>query len=308
MKNIKQKELLIKTDIVTDLSYLGLIKITGADAQQLLQGQFTNDISKVNTEQHQLSALCNHKGRIIVSFRIFQHEAAFYLLLPKESLAPVIKRLQMYVLRSAVKIEDASDNLARIGISGVNSEQILTDCLFAPPTEIDANVTKDAITILRIAGTIPRYIILGEKISIECFTKLAKLEDSQTWQLLDILAGLPTVGLATTEEFVPQMINYHNVNGVSFKKGCYTGQEIIARLHYLGEVKRQLYIAKIDSNETPQADDNLQANEEKAGKIVNIAPHPKGGFLILASLIIKHVETNDICWQQNVLKFIDNKL
>ncbi|HHB92311.1 MAG TPA: folate-binding protein [Thioploca sp.] len=302
------QELLIKTDLTTDLSYLGLIKVTGADAQQFLQGQFTNDITKVNSEQHQLSALCSHKGRIIVSFRIFQHEAAFYLLLPKESLASVIKRLQMYVLRSAVKIEDASGNLTRIGISGINSEQILTDCLFAPPAEIDSNITKDGITILKIAGTIPRYIILGDKIPIECLTKLAKLEDSQTWQLLDILAGLPTVGLATTEEFVPQMINYHNINGVSFKKGCYTGQEIIARLHYLGEVKRQLYIAKIDSNKTPQSGNNLQANEEKVGKIVNVAPHPEGGFLILASLIIKHVETNDIHWENSKLQFMEKSL
>ncbi len=302
------KEFLIETNLTTDLSYLGLIKVTGADAQQLLQGQFTNDITKVNSEQHQLSALCSHKGRIIVSFRVFQHEAAFYLLLPNESLTSVIKRLQMYVLRSAVKIEDASDNLTRIGISGINSEQILTDCLFTPPTEIDTNITKDTITILKIAGTIPRYIIIGENIPVESLTKLANLEDSQTWQLLDILAGLPTVGLAITEEFVPQMVNYDKINGVSFKKGCYTGQEIIARLHYLGETKRQLYIAKIDSNEVPQAGDDLQANEEKAGKIVNVAPHPKGGFLILASLIIKNVEANDIHWQQKALQLIDDNL
>ena len=306
LKNMKQlKQFLIETNLTTDLSYLGLIKVTGADAQQLLQGQFTNDITKINSEQHQLSALCSHKGRIIVSFRIFQHEAAFYLLLPKESLAPVIKRLQMYILRSKVSLEDASHNLTRIGISGINSEQILTDCLFAPPTEIDTNITKDGITILKIAGTIPRYIIFGETIPMECITKSTSLEDSQTWQLLDILAGLPIIGLATTEKFVPQMINYHNINGVSFKKGCYTGQEIIARLHYLGEVKRQLYTAKIDSNEIPQLGDNLQAGEEKAGKIVNVAPHPEGGFIILASLIINNVENNDIFWKNSELQFID---
>ncbi len=304
MKNINQfKDL--KADLITDLSHLGLIKVTGSDAKQFLQGQSTNDINKVDAEHHQLNALCNHKGRIIVSFRVFKREEAFYLLLPQESVAPTLKRLRMYVLRSAVQLEDESDKLVRIGISGTNSQNIVTDCLFTPPSEIDTSITNNSITILRIAGIVPRYIILSETV-IDNFHKVIKV-DNQVWQLLDIMAGLPIIGLATTEEFVPQMINYHNINGVSFKKGCYTGQEIIARVHYLGKLKRKLYLAKIDTNALPKAGDDLQVDGEKVGKIVNSAQHQAGGFFVLASIIIQHVEAGDIYWQTNLLQFMDNQ-
>ncbi|MCK5876011.1 MAG: hypothetical protein KAG43_00130, partial [Candidatus Marithrix sp.] len=141
-QNNQFKELEI--DNVTNLSYLGLIKVTGADAQQFLQGQFTNDITQVDATHHQLSAWCNHKGRIIVSLRIFQRNGYFYLLLPQESITSVLKRLKMYVLRSVVKLDDVSNDLIRIGISGTYSKKIVTDCLFTPPPEIDTSVTENA--------------------------------------------------------------------------------------------------------------------------------------------------------------------
>ncbi|MDM8565616.1 hypothetical protein QUF74_08185 [Candidatus Halobeggiatoa sp. HSG11] len=302
MKNIKQfKDL--ETDTITKLSHLGLIKITGTDAKQFLQGQFTNDITKVDAEHNQLSAWCNHKGRIIVSLRIFQREEAFYLLLPQESLAPTLKRLQMFVLRSAVKLENASDNLTCIGISGNNSQKIVADCLFNPPTTIDSSITKGTTTILKIAGTIPRYIIISDTMP-DCHQVISSV-NSKIWQLLDIFAGLPTIGLATTEEFVPQMVNYQQINGISLSKGCYTGQEVVARVHYLGKLKRKLYLANIDTCEIPQPGDDVQVDDEKVGKIVNVVQHSEGNVIVLASIIIKHAESDNIHWQTNLLQLME---
>ncbi|MBE9563430.1 MAG: folate-binding protein YgfZ, partial [Proteobacteria bacterium] len=288
MKNIKQfKD--VKTDVIVKLSHLGIIKLTGADAQQFLQNQFTNDVIKVDAEHNQLSAWCNHKGRIIVSFRLFKRQDSFYLLLPQESLAPIIKRLQMYVLRSVVQLEDVTNNLICIGISGNNSQTTVTDCLFEPPTAIDTSLTVDATTVLRIAGTIPRYIIISETMP-DCFQTISK--NTQAWQLLDIIAGLPTIGLATTEEFVPQMVNYQLINGISFNKGCYPGQEVVARLHYLGKLKRKLNLAEIETDKTPQSGDNVEVNGEKVGKIVNVALLSEGNVVVLVSVIVKHAESN----------------
>ncbi|MDM8569992.1 hypothetical protein QUF50_10900, partial [Thiotrichales bacterium HSG1] len=244
----------LEVDEITNLSYLGLIEVTGADAQQFLQGQFTNDVTKVDAQHHQLSAWCNHKGRIIVSFHIFQHAGAFYLLLPQESLASTLKRLQMYMLRSAVKLKDASNDLVRIGISGVNSQKTVKDYWFEPPTEVDTSLTDGSTTVLQIAGIMPRYIVISKTMP-DSFPTVSV--NTQTWQLLDILAGLPMIGLATTEKFIPQTVNYQQINGISLNKGCYSGQEVIARVHYLGKPKSKLYLATIDSCELPQPGDNV---------------------------------------------------
>ena len=150
-------------DIVTDLSHFGLIKVSGADAEKFLQGQSTNDVRQVTAKHSQLNAFCSPKGRIIVNFRLFRRDDAYYLFLPQESVAAILKRLQMYVLRAAVKLEDYSDNLLCIGVAGTNSSQILADCLgHAPPAEVNASFTTEQITVLQVPGIQPCYLIFSE--------------------------------------------------------------------------------------------------------------------------------------------------
>lgn len=285
--------------MISNLSNFGLIKVTGNDAETFLQGQFTNDVRQVTDKHSQLSALCSPKGRVIVNFRLFKRDNAYYLLLPKDSLATSLKRLQMYVLRAKAKLEDASESLYAIGIAGADSTQILIDCLgFAPPTEVDASLTVEKITVLKVPDNQARYIVLTEtpdNISA-CGEKTA---DESEWQLLDILAGLPQILPATSEAFVPQMLNYDILNGISFKKGCYTGQEIVARMQYLGSLKRRMYLAKIETAQLPQPGDALyiSTNEQSVGKIVNASTHPDGGAIVLAVIKIAEADAHEIHWQ-----------
>jgi folate-binding protein YgfZ len=298
-------------DIITDLSHYGLIKVSGDDAEKFLQGQFTNDVCQVTDKHSQLSAWCSSKGRIIVNFRLFKRDNAYYMLLPRESIATTLKRLQMYVLRAAVKLEEQSDNLLRLGIAGANSTQILTDCLgFAPPAEIDASLTLEQITVLQIPGTQPRYIVCTENPQNlwQCATQTAHPAGATAWELLDILAGLPQIIPATAEAFVPQMVNYQALGGVNFKKGCYTGQEIVARLQYLGTLKRRMYLAKMTT--LPQPGDALyvSTNEQSIGKIVNAVADPDGGAIVLAVIQISSADSDEIHWQSQqgeCLQFMD---
>lgn len=295
----QEQQQALSGDIIADLSYLGLIQISGSEAEKFLQGQLTNDVRQVTTEQSQLSAWCSPKGRILVNFRLFQRDNAYYLLLPQDSLEATLKRLQMYVLRADVKLEAASDRLPCVGIAGANSTQILTNCLGkAPPTEVNASVTIDQSTIICLPGRQPRYLILSETLPDfwQCATQSALPTGAAAWQLLEILAGLPQVVPATADEFVPQMVNYQALGGINFKKGCYTGQEVVARMQYLGSLKRRMYLVQIDTPTPPQPGDSLyvKTSEQSVGKIVNASLHPEGGTIALAVIQINHAENDEI--------------
>jgi folate-binding protein YgfZ len=297
----QERQQVLVGDIITDLSHFGLIKVTGSEAAQFLQGQLTNDVRQVTAMQSQLTACCNPKGRIIFNFRLLKRNDAYYLLLPHRSLETLVKRLRMYVLRADVQLEEVSDQLSRLGIAGTNSKQLLTDCLgFAPPTEINASLTENQITVITISDT--RYLVFTETPQnlFQCATAQKVFPvGASAWQLLDILAGIPQIVSATTEEFVPQMVNYQAIGGVSFKKGCYTGQEIVARMQYLGKLKRRMYLAKIDTSALPEAGDKLYLsdNEQSVGQIVNAERHPDGGEVVLAVIQISQAESEDIHWQ-----------
>lgn len=303
----------LHNNIITDLSQFGLIKVSGNDAEKFLQGQFTNDVRQVTESSNQLSAWCSPKGRIIVNFRQFKRDNAYYLLLPKDSVTTTFKRLQMYVLRANVKIEDASNHLVRIGIAGTKTPQLLTECLgFEPSLSPNTSLTTNQTTVLNIPGLQPRYIVFTETPQIfwECLQKTTHSVGINAWQFLEILAGLPQILPATAEEFVPQMVNYQLINGVSFKKGCYPGQEIVARMQYLGSLKRRMYLAKIDAATIPQAGDSLYVSteEQTVGKIVNATAHPDGGAIVLAVISIDSVNTSEIHWlnqQGECLQFLE---
>jgi tRNA-modifying protein YgfZ len=287
-------------ELITDLSHFGLIKVSGSEAQTFLQGQLTNDVRQVTETESQLTALCSAKGRIIINFRLFKRDNAYYLFLPQESLEATLKRLRMYVLRADAKLEDASQHLSRIGVAGTTAH--LTDCLgFAPPTEIDGCITNEDITVLHIPGASKRYIVLSENLENlqACLNQKSVEFKAENWALLDILAGLPQIFPATAEAFIPQMVNYQAINGISFKKGCYTGQEIVARTQYLGTLKRRMYLAKIESSDLPEPSDPLYiSNEEQSiGKIVNAQRHPDGNMIVLAVIPISSAESEAIHWK-----------
>lgn len=285
---------------IADLSHLGLIRVTGDDRRTFLQGQLTNDINKVDAGHSQLSSYCSPKGRMLASFRIFERDGALYLMLPAERLDAILKRLRLFVLMSKVQLEDASDELARVELSGNCALDLLP---IDPPTEENGVVTLDGYTVIQVPGDRPRFQVIADPSLMQALWEEAtengaRPVTSRAWALLDIRAGIPTVYDATVEAFVPQMANLQAVEGVSFTKGCYTGQEIVARMQYLGKLKRRMYRVRVDSDTQPQPGEELFADHTESGqwtgRVVSAAPSPEGGYEALAVIEIASAERGPI--------------
>lgn len=291
----------LEGDVLCDLSHRALYLVSGTDSQTFLQGQLTNDIRQVNPSRHQLSGYCTPKGRMLALFRIFQRGDAYCLSCPMDVAEAAIKRLQMFVLRSQVGFK-AAESLIGIGLSGPTSEQQLNHLLGALPAEPDEAVQHQEITVLRLAGKHPRFELYGEVEAIQTlWQKLAansRAGGRAAWDLLAIHAAEPAVLLENREAFVPQMLNLQLINGVNFKKGCYTGQEVVARMHYLGKLKRRMYLAHTDI-ETPIAaatelESPQSASGQGAGRVVMAAPNPHGGQDLLAVAEVSVAESGQL--------------
>jgi folate-binding protein YgfZ len=286
-----------------DLSHLRFIQVSGDDAEIFLQGQFTNDIRQVSSEHHQMSGYCTPKGRMLANFRIFSHNDSYILQLPEDTSESLLKRLTMFILRSQVILEDVSNQLIAIGLAGNCSQDLLTSTLGELPKTPGDSLQQNGLTILNITGSVPRFEIIGKSDSIQpIWAKLCEKADpanQELWSLLDIRSGIPTVYNDTVESFVPQMANMQLIDGVSFDKGCYVGQEVVARMKYLGSLKRRMYLAKTDSPSQPQPGDELLTSAvtesgQGAGKVVMSAPSPQGGYELLAVIDNTHIGSDPL--------------
>ena len=244
-------------NVLADLSHLGLIAASGNETVSFLQGQFTNDVQQVTAQHSQLTAYCNPKGRMLASMRLFRREDRYFLSLPRSVLEPTLKRLRMFVLRSDVTLEEASDEMARFGLAGPDAESLLGARLPTLPANVDEVVQHAQLSVIRIPGLQARFEIHGPPSELTALWQTLHADGATpvghpAWSWLDTVAGVPTVVPETVEAFVPQMANLHSLGGISFTKGCYTGQEVVARMHYLGKLKRRMYRAHADI-ETPPA-------------------------------------------------------
>ncbi len=286
----------ITGNVFADLSHYGLISVHGEDAATFLQGQLTNDIRKVDDAHSQLSGLCNPKGRLLATFRVFRRGDSYYLCLPASMLEDVLRRLRMFVLRSRVTLEDASDTFVHLGISGEDAAQELRGFAGELPASVSDVLQGDEHTIIRVPGIHPSYELFTTADAAMRVWDLLNVQSApigaDAWQLLDIEAGIPVILPQTREAFVPQMTNLQLIDGVSFQKGCYTGQEIVARMQYLGKLKRRMYLARVESGDRPHSGDEVFAgdSEQSVGKLVTVAPHPDGGFAMLVVLQIASAE------------------
>lgn len=295
-----QRELQVATtgSVIADLSHLGLISVHGADAESFLQGQFCNDVREVSESHSQISGYNSPKGRLLAVFRLFRHGDGFYLLLPQALVNATLKRLRLFVLNAKATPEDASNAMIRIGLSGPDAEAELQDALGTAPAQADAMVAVKDLVVIRIPGPHPRFEIMGD---IEAVKKVWSTLDVRAapvgaapWSLLDIRAGLPVVYPQTMDSFVPQMVNLQAVGGVSFRKGCYTGQEVVARMHFLGKLKRRMYRARLRCDHAPKPGDRLFAAGADGGTLVDAQPSPDGGYEVLAVVPIAAAEGGPI--------------
>lgn len=275
--------------VLAPLSHLGLIGVAGEDAKSFLHNQVTSDVNHLQPGAAQHSAWCTAKGRMLASFLIWRQGDAYQVQLAAELQPAIQKRLQMYVLRAKVQISSRSEDTVLLGLAGPGSAALLERSgLPAPAQPLEAaDIPGDpAGKVIRLEGEERFQIAVAAVQAPARWATLAagaRPVGTPVWQWLQIQAGIPHIGAATQEAFVPQMANLERFGGVSFHKGCYPGQEIVARTQYLGKVKRSLYRAVAGA--PVQAGDALYsalADEGHGGTVVNGAPRADGRWELLA--------------------------
>jgi len=268
-----------RTNFVTPLIHQGIIAATGEDAAPFLHNQLTNDVTHLSDGQARLAGYCSPKGRLMASMLIWKEGDRILLQIPREIQAPIQKRLTMFILRSKAKLTDASEELVSLGLAGPAAASALLPWFQELPLAIYDKITSDAGTVIRQENAfgIPRYQwITTAQRAIEAWphlTSVLQAAGSEAWKLAEIDGGIPHITTVTQEKFVPQMINFELIGGVNFKKGCYPGQEIVARSQYLGKLKRRMMHATVSIDEIVPGTEIFSASdpEQPCGMVVNAA-------------------------------------
>lgn len=272
---------------------LGLIAASGMDAAGFLHNQLTNDVEHLGSGEVRLAGYCSAKGRLLASLLLWRSGDTILLEIPGEIQATVQKRLQMFVLRSKAVLSDAGATHAVLGFGGRNAGEVLRGSFPSLPAAPYEKTESELGTLLRLADSFgsPRYQwITGFETAKQMWPALsAKLGPAgpSAWRLSEIAAGIPRITRATQEQFVPQMINFELIGGVNFKKGCYPGQEIVARSQYLGKLKRRMVLASVPAGEQVTGGTEVFSAadpDQPAGMIVNAERRPAGGVLCLVEI------------------------
>ena len=294
--------------VLTDLSHFGLIHFRGEDAETFLQGQLSCDIRRATASVASYGSYCNPKGRILATFLIWRasgDDDGYLMQLPAMLLAGIQKRLAMYVLRAKVKLADSSGTLVCIGVAGNHAPALVAEILGEIPGAPLGVRHSERGSIVRLAEDRFQLLILPEQAPViwEDLSRNAIPVGKSCWDWLEIRAGIPHILPATQEQFVPQMVNLDAIGGISFQKGCYPGQEIVARTQYLGKIKRRMYLANVrpeTSGPPVEAGDELfsaDLGEQSVGMVVNAAASPDGGIDLLSVIQTGSVEAGEIRWK-----------
>lgn len=287
-----------------NLSHYGLIRFSGDDAQSFLQNQLTCDLREINRQKAQFGSYCTPQGRVLVSFLLWQQNNDYFMQIPVSLLTSIKKRLSLYVLRAKVQLIDATDTLVRIGLIGADAAKTMQQIIGLdfdsnPCLQVRQNEKVCAISFSRHQMELITSMN-DAPLLMDSLSQHAIPADINFWNWLNIQSAIPTILPETQEMFLPQMINLDAIGGISFNKGCYPGQEIVARTHYLGKLKRRMYSARIGTIDTISPGDLLYSrdmDDQSCGNIVNVASSPNGDFDVLAVIQQSSVETCLIHWQ-----------
>jgi folate-binding protein YgfZ len=283
----QQAEAVLREAVHAPLAELGVIAASGDDAARFLHGQLTNDVEHLAADRLALAGYCTAKGRLLSTFRLWRDERGVCLLLPRELLPGMLKRLSMFVLRAKAKLVDDSPAWHASAVFGRTAEAKLRALGIAVPAAPGDCVRAGATRIARLPGSprVPeRFLVLAPAAQAgQVAARLAELHTvgSGAFWWSEIDAGVPTVFAATQEKFVPQMINFEVIGGVSFSKGCYPGQEVVARSQYRGKLRRRMQLAHCAAAAPAGADVFAEGDAEAAGTVVMAAAAPGGGFDLL---------------------------
>ena len=293
------------------LTHLGVIRATGVDAATFLQGQLTQDVLSMGQGQSRLGAFCSAKGRMLASFWVLKRQddagqPEFLLVCSSDILAQTLKRLSMFVLRAKVKMTDATGDFCIWGRIGPSLTQDAAG--FDTITLANAHPYATAAALASVSdaqggskgpvGPTLRSLVLAPKIpgQTQAMPNIEALA-IDTWQWLAVQSGVAMISLPTVDAFVPQMLNYESTGGVNFKKGCYPGQEVVARSQFRGTLKRRAFIVHSNTAMTPGdlLFSPLDA-EQACGSVVQAAPSPFGGFDAVASMQVAAAQIGTLTW------------
>ena len=284
--------------VVCDLGPLHVLAITGGDAQAFLQGQLSCDVSALAPGTCRIGSYNSPKGRMLANFVLWRDARAddgFAMLLPADLAEAVAKRLRMYVLRSKVAIADVSSETQRVGVGGPEGAAAFRAAFESVPELLEAR-RAGAVSLLGLPGR--RFVALAPASDADLrarFAGLATPAGFDAWRWLTIRAGTPVITAATQDAFVAQAANLDILGGIDFQKGCYTGQEIIARTQYLGRLKERTYLFHGEARDVAAGERIYSSAFEgqPCGTVLNAAPAPGGGSDLLAVVQIAAAERGD---------------
>jgi folate-binding protein YgfZ len=253
------------------LPHFGVLRFTGPESSSFLQGQVSNDTRRLEEGRSILAAYSNPQGRVLALMHLLPHSSGIIAILPRELVPPTLEGLRRFVLRAKVKIEDASELLS---VSGQHGTQHLQKAGITAPCG-DGYTEQHDIGTAAVNRDSGRFWVIGaaERLAERGLAGDHLQADlrEHDWRAADIRAGLPQIYLATRELFVAQMLNLDLLDGISFSKGCYTGQEIIARTQHLGRIKRRLYRLQLPGGEW-RVGQALRLNDGRSGRLIEVVP------------------------------------
>lgn len=276
------------------LDHTRLLLVKGPDASKFLQGQVTCDLRELSAPLTRIGAQCNPKGRILLSFRALQIDAeTIALRMPASMLDKAKSSLGKYIVFSKAKLH-AGDDYSLFGLYGESASQTAALIFSALPIEDDGWIEKDGKILIQLAPN--RFECWIQSADADAFeqqlTKHTLVGNLNDWDLLNIRAGIADIYPETIELFTPQEINYQLINGINFRKGCYTGQEIVARLHYRGKLKRHMYRFELSGEQLPVPGTALvnATTRNACGHLVAAAFSSDNQIEILASLLDEQLD------------------
>lgn len=291
------------------LKQTGLLALEGDDAVSFIHGQLSNDILHLDAASARLAAYCTPQGRMLALFHVWKAEGRIWLMLPRDILPALQKRLQMYVLRAKVKLADESGKQAILGVGGRRAGAVLSRWFSTLPSEPFGKVENGMGVLVRVGDAFgaPRYLLTVPLARLQEVESALSAElamcDENSWALGDIEAGVPQITLPVQDRFIPQMVNLEQTGGLSFKKGCYPGQEVIARSQYRGTVRRRMFHAymELPEGKSPAIDLNMasgadlfDAAGEVCGTLVMAARRDENRVDCLAVVRLEARETGTV--------------
>jgi len=294
---------------IAPLPDFGLVEVSGADGVKFLHGQLTQDVEHLAAGAARWAGYCSAKGRLMATLRCWRDEDAVRLIIARPLAQPVAKRLSMFVLRAKARVTDTSDAVAVFGLCGEVAAQAVREVFGLTAASAQAVHSMQGRHLLGLpellvddGPALPRWLlVVGQEEAQATWSRLTEqlaVVDSATWRRTEVLCGIPRIVSATFERFVPQMINFESVDGVNFTKGCYPGQEVVARSQYLGKLKRRMYRGHLIGDEPQPGADVLSGPHGQAcGQIVLGAPDGVGGFDLLFESQTESVQTGGLSTQ-----------